>query len=84
MSHVLLVHEALMQMRPGDWHVTAVLCFVDSAELGSWITLMLQSVRLEVSCAGGHSPTVHPTDNVVTSQATQTTKMNSWLHESLE
>jgi hypothetical protein len=55
MSHVLLVHEALMQMRPGDWHVKAVLCFVDYTELGSWITLMLQSVRLEVSCAGGQT-----------------------------
>ncbi len=61
MSHVLLVREALMQMRQGDWHVKAVLRFVDDAELGSWITPMLQSVRLEVSSAGGtDSPTVHP------------------------
>jgi hypothetical protein len=55
MSHVLFVREALMQMRPGDWHVNAVLCFVDYAELGSWITLVLQPVSLEVSSAGGQT-----------------------------
>ncbi len=55
MSHVLFVREALMQMHPGNWHVKAVWCLVDSAELGSWITLMLQSVRLEISSAAGQT-----------------------------